>query len=363
MYTMSVLTSPIGATPYPDSNSIAAIKNRYNVITDDDAKYLYIASYSKFTHATNYTQPPTLSFDNNPSYIMPLTGANIDTLYTKCNTLYTLATNFKLDVLTNNNAWTYTAVSRVLPTDIDSPTLFTAGATSSGSSATNATNLVNGYKQIVYMTDLLIYDLWAFMKSNITDETSSVMGSTTSTPSSLATGLTGIITNANVIQVIVTGSLYDYNFGFNNDTAGNNILKKSEYTSFKKYVFFARDLLTLLSNDTNFTKSNNNNEPLASTCTHKVSETLTMGISALTVAIAALETSYDSRWNVGGKYTNDNTGLYANRNNIESNLKDLYQLPGSKIYTSQANYTSTMVAGTMWTVLASVLVYYIFTEL
>lgn len=291
---------------------------------------------------------------------MPLTGTQMDSLYGNCSTLYTLATNFKRDVWNNNNTTNYNAGPTVQPTDIGTPTLFTEGTTSSGSPGTNATNLINGYKQIVYMTDLLIYNLWAFMKTPISDGTTSVMSTSTS---DLATNLTSIIDNEHVIQVITDDSTNNYNLGFNHDTADYNILKKSEYTSFKKYVFFARDLLTLLSTNPNFKNYNNDSETLSSNSTHKVYETLNIGIAALTSAIAALETPCDTRWIVNGKYTDHNTGLYATRNHMDSNLNQLYQLPGSAIYTSKANYTATMVAGTIWTAFASALIYYIFTEL
>ena len=48
---------------------------------------------------------------------------------------------------------------------------------------------------------------------------------------------------------------------------------------------------------------------------------------------------------------------------IEMKLKELHQLPGTRVEQLNQQYNATMVAGAMWTVLATSLVYYVFTQL
>jgi len=57
------------------------------------------------------------------------------------------------------------------------------------------------------------------------------------------------------------------------------------------------------------------------------------------------------------------TGITSAVTSIEKNLKELHQLPGTQVEQMNTEYNATMVAGAMWTVLASTLVYYVFTQL
>lgn len=54
---------------------------------------------------------------------------------------------------------------------------------------------------------------------------------------------------------------------------------------------------------------------------------------------------------------------YIGISNIETKLRELHQLPGSQIDQLNQQYNGTMMAGAMWTVLATSLVYYVFTQL
>jgi hypothetical protein len=225
------------------------------------------------------------------------------------------------------------------------------------SASSKAEQLINGYKQVVFMTDCLIYDLWVLMKSDISNmPTKSISNYTIS---ALGSSLLSKIIATNIIQL----NNSDYNLGFNNDTLAKNILAMTDYTNYKKYVFFARNLLNALQKDPKFHGNNNTNNYLPASTDKHISDTLAKGVDALTVAIAALETSYDSRWNTGSKYTDNTKGVYAVRDAVNANLQELYQFPGTGVDTASRQYTATMVAGTVWTVLASVLVYYVFTEL
>ena len=50
-------------------------------------------------------------------------------------------------------------------------------------------------------------------------------------------------------------------------------------------------------------------------------------------------------------------------NELEIKMKELHQLPGTRVEQLNQQYNATMVAGAMWTVLATSLVYYVFTQL
>ena len=50
-------------------------------------------------------------------------------------------------------------------------------------------------------------------------------------------------------------------------------------------------------------------------------------------------------------------------NELETKMKELHQLPGTRVEQLNQQYNATMVAGAMWTVLATSLVYYVFTQL
>jgi len=61
--------------------------------------------------------------------------------------------------------------------------------------------------------------------------------------------------------------------------------------------------------------------------------------------------------------TTGETVFDTNRNEIVKNTGRLYQLPNTDVDSASQMYSATMVAGTIWTVFASVLVYYVFTEI
>ena len=61
--------------------------------------------------------------------------------------------------------------------------------------------------------------------------------------------------------------------------------------------------------------------------------------------------------------TTGDTVFDANRREMEKDIGRLYQLPNTEVDSAKQLYSATMVAGTIWTVFASVLVYYVFTEI
>ena len=322
---------------------------------------LYFAFYKAFTHETDYNKRATITL--NSAYICPLTVDSITTLYGNCEQLNILATKFQRDVLDgkNRNSNNYVSNNRTVYNENTVATPLTDGSPTDGNANNNqqATNLINGYKQIVYMTDALIYDLWDLMKDNISGNMPTKSGQNYGL-SGAGTGLTGMITATNVIQVVFANGTTEYNFGFNNDTSAKNILEDPKYKTYKRYVLFARDLLNALQKNPNFSDYNNDKNYLPTPASDKsLSATLAMGVNALTAAISALESSYDSRYNTNGHYRD----VYANRANINTNLKELHRFPGTSVDTANRQYLATMAAGTIWTVFASALVYYVFTEL
>jgi hypothetical protein len=323
---------------------------------------LYFMFYISFTNETNYAKPASITLV--APYICPLTVDSVNNLYTQSATLNTLATKFRNDVSEgkNRNSANYSANASIAYSDAATPTNFSDSATD-GSAPTNSQQekFINGYKQLVFMTDALIYELWNLMKSPITYM--ATYSGSVYTNSSLGDGLTNLMTASNMIQVGGAGTIDDptfYNFGFNHDTDAKNILKTDAYKNYKKYVSFARDTLNALMTHPQFTSLNNQNTYLPNPASdHSLVDTLKMGVSALTASLAAFETTYDSRYNVGGKYDKMNT----NRDDINAKLKDLNHFPGTSVYNANQQYSATMVAGTFWAVLASGLIYYVFTEL
>ena len=60
-------------------------------------------------------------------------------------------------------------------------------------------------------------------------------------------------------------------------------------------------------------------------------------------------------------YPNDN--IVKNTEYIDTQSRELYQMPGSIVDSHKSMYSQTMIAGVMWTVLATSLAYYVFNEL
>jgi hypothetical protein len=353
-----------------NANQIGFMNGNTFTITTDIIKsgmyVLYYAVYTTFTHEKEYTKPVNITLPN--QYISTLSVSEVNALYGNCEQLNTLATKFQRDVLDgkNRNSNNYVSNSRTgynENTDANPPN-FTDGSPTDGtaSNGSQPMKLIDGYKQIVYMTDALIYDLWDLMKYNISGNMPTKSGQAYQL-SVAGTNLTSLITAQYVIQVGGTGTDEDpkyYNFGFNHDTPEKNILANINYKTYKKYVLFARDLLNQLQKTPNFYEYNNDKNYLPTPATdHSLSATLALGVKALTAAISALETTYDMRYNRNGHYRD----VYENRANINKNLKELHRFPGTSVDTANRQYLATMAAGTIWTVFASALVYYVFTEL
>ena len=59
----------------------------------------------------------------------------------------------------------------------------------------------------------------------------------------------------------------------------------------------------------------------------------------------------------------DADNIVKNTEYINAKTRELYQMPGTMVDSQKSLYTQTMIAGVMWTVLATGLAYYVFNEL
>lgn len=63
------------------------------------------------------------------------------------------------------------------------------------------------------------------------------------------------------------------------------------------------------------------------------------------------------------KYNVNADSIVNNTEYINAKTRDLYQMPGTNTDAYRQQYNQTMIAGVMWTVLATSLAYYVFNEL
>lgn len=117
------------------------------------------------------------------------------------------------------------------------------------------------------------------------------------------------------------------------------------------------DTLESIRRNSNFTSVNNAAQPKYDSSDKRVDEIFDMTINALNESPLVL---YTKKTFIDPDQYNSIT---RNRDYIDGQLNELHQMPGSKIDSYSQLYTGTMVAGAMWTILATSLVYYVFTEL
>ena len=61
--------------------------------------------------------------------------------------------------------------------------------------------------------------------------------------------------------------------------------------------------------------------------------------------------------------SNEPDNIVKNTEYINAKTRELYQMPGTNTDAYRQQYNQTMIAGVMWTVLATSLAYYVFNEL
>ena len=72
---------------------------------------------------------------------------------------------------------------------------------------------------------------------------------------------------------------------------------------------------------------------------------------------------YNSSSGTNDDATYENTNIIKNTEYINAKTRELYQMPGTMVDSLKSLYTQTMVAGVLWTVLATGLAYYVFNKL
>jgi ABC-type transport system involved in multi-copper enzyme maturation permease subunit len=72
---------------------------------------------------------------------------------------------------------------------------------------------------------------------------------------------------------------------------------------------------------------------------------------------------YNSRSGTNNDATYETNNIIKNTEYINAKTRELYQMPGTMVDSQKSLYTQTMIAGVMWTVLATGLAYYVFNEL
>lgn len=63
------------------------------------------------------------------------------------------------------------------------------------------------------------------------------------------------------------------------------------------------------------------------------------------------------------KYNVNDNSIINNTEYINEKTKELYQMPGTNVDIYRQQYNQTMIAGVMWTVLATSLAYYVFNQI
>jgi hypothetical protein len=72
---------------------------------------------------------------------------------------------------------------------------------------------------------------------------------------------------------------------------------------------------------------------------------------------------YNSSSGTNDDATYENNNIIKNTEYINAKTRELYQMPGTMVDSQKSLYTQTMVAGVLWTVLATGLAYYVFNKL
>ena len=70
---------------------------------------------------------------------------------------------------------------------------------------------------------------------------------------------------------------------------------------------------------------------------------------------------YDNTGTFNEDHSNDN--IVQNTEYINAKTRELYQMDGTMVDSYKSQYNQTMIAGAMWTVLATSLVYYVFNQI
>jgi hypothetical protein len=121
-----------------------------------------------------------------------------------------------------------------------------------------------------------------------------------------------------------------------------------------------------------YIKCNNPSTNSGCSSSDKAWDTVTRKGTTLTTAISLLgpdinnmnnkitPAQYDSSYNA---ILRQHTNIKTARSELDSKLKELYEIPGSFVVDSKYQYDSTMYTGIIFTILATSMLYYTFTKL
>jgi hypothetical protein len=229
----------------------------------------------------------------------------------------------------------------------------------------DVTNAVNNFTDLISKIKAVTDDAQYFLSTDISIPTLSV------TSSNIIYGNVQVGPSNNPKSIYSEESTYgSYGIYFNTKAADEDFkvfnrnsnvqITKTTPTNSVDYLKELTKLISVLSNirnNNNFKLGNDSFQPKYNSSDKRVDEVFDTIIFSLKQSIVALKSSYQTVDQKRAKTIN------ANRQYIDSQMKELMQLPGTQIDNYKQYYTSTMVAGVMWTVLATSLVYYVFSEL
>lgn len=95
------------------------------------------------------------------------------------------------------------------------------------------------------------------------------------------------------------------------------------------------------------------------TCTQPNIDELSTAINNVSIRINDITSTSFSQDNIDSSYNN----LVSMRNDLDSKLQHLYNLQNASPNIYQSQLDSTIYSGILWTVLATTMVYYVFTKL
>ena len=222
------------------------------------------------------------------------------------------------------------------------------------------------FNNLIDKIDAVVINSQYFLASDITNTKPSVLN-TNLTDAYIKTGSSGsdgtVAKQSETTAYGKYGIFYDNNPGDTVTTlssSGGSFTAPTKATNVTNYITQIKQIIQILSdirNNPNFTSVNNENQPIQNTGDKRVHEVFDIIIQSLKISLVALKSSYKQI------DPTKSTDIDANRKAIDSKMNELFQLPGTQIDSYKQYYTATMVAGAMWTVLATTLVYYVFNEL
>jgi hypothetical protein len=230
---------------------------------------------------------------------------------------------------------------------------------------TSTSNAADNFNDLIQKINLVLTDANNFLSTQIPPVSFSVSST------NIITGNVQVGSGSNKKNIYAEESSYgQYSIYFATNSGDDSFqmytrdtsspVSVSVPTNASNYMITLQTVITTFTNlrkNQKFTMVNNAYQPKQNINDKRIDEVIDIIIASLTQASSALKSSYKNINQEKAK------AIDANRAYIANQMKELYQLPGSNIDNYKQYYTGTMVAGTIWTVLATSLIYYVFSEL